>query len=205
MSTLLQVFNRTLHRVGIHNNLITDSDDNPRADVLNDFWDAVRIEFLEMHSWAWARGSLCPAVLTSPQPDPIPLGYLYQFDYPPLSIMMRHINKPEDKIVYEEFTNGTDRFLLSDYADPAEQRVEFVYTLDISDVTKWPEQPISAVVFLLALHTETDLAEGEKFAARNARAFNSAMGIAVQQSRIMEHQARKRSTTYTDARKGVGV
>lgn len=202
MSALLDIFNRTLYRVGIHDNLATTSDDVPRADVLNVHWAGVRKEFLEKRPWSWARASLNPLVLTSTQLDPLPLGYLFQYDIPSAALKIRHINPRESDIEYELWTNGTTRYLMTDYAL---SDIELVYTHDLTDVTMWPEEAITAVVLLLAMQCETVLAEDDRFFERNARMFAFAMDQASVGARIEENQSKPRANSLLNARKGTGV
>jgi len=199
MSTLVQIFNRALERNGIHDPLTTDADDVPRADTLNLHWPSVRSQFLQMYPWAWARSSLCPAILTVPQLDPIPLSKGFQYDMPADSIMFRYILPDELNIEVEEWTDGTTAFLLTDYDD----EIEIVYTYDLTTVTLWPEDAVTAVVLLLAMHSEMGLAEDDRFFQRNQNAFAEAMNIATMGSRLRENQKKlKRRPGLLSSRRG---
>lgn len=198
MSTKLQVFNRTLNRIGISDNLVTTTDDVPRADVLNDHYDAVHDEFLMSYPWSWARSSLCPAVLTVPQLDPIPLGKSFQYDMPADMLLFRYVLPDELNIYVEEWTDGTTPYLLTDYSD----NIEIVFTYDLA-ITQWPEDAVTAFTLLLAMHVETEIAEDDRFFQRNQNTFAEAQAIARQGSRIRENQPKlKRRPSLVDSRRG---
>lgn len=201
MSTLVEVFNRTLEAVGINDPLTTDSDDVPRADTLNLHYPAARQTFLRSYDWSWARSSLNPAVLTVPQPDPIPLSYSYQYDLPADMLKFRYILPEKDDIVVERYTDGTTKFLLTNYGSV----IEIVYTYDVA-ITLWPEEAIDTFVFFLATRVEVGLADSDTYFERNELRLLRSLNTAWGGSRLTEQQpSKKRVTSLADARKGIGV
>ena len=201
MSTLVEVFNRTLEAVGINDQLTTDADDVPRADTLNLHYPASRETFLRSYDWSWARSSLNPAVLTVPQLDPVPMSYSYQYNLPADMMKFRYILPEKNDIVVERWTDGTTEYLLTDYGE----ELEIVYTIDLA-ITLWPEEAVDSFVFFLATRCEVGLANSDTYFERNEIRGLRSLPTAWGASRLSEKQKReKRVTSIADSRKGLGI
>lgn len=93
-NTRTKIYNIVLHNLGVSAPIHDTEQEDPRAILLNNYYEMARDTVLEAHEWSFANTFKELSISFSKSPDP---NYLYAFTYPNDCIAPRAIISPDDK------------------------------------------------------------------------------------------------------------
>lgn len=147
-SSKLDIWNLALSRIG-HSELVANPDEGSLAsDLCGLHYDQCLDYVLEDFPWRFAKRRSTLAIIAGTPP----LAWGYQYAIPADCLRIRALTNPltrtplaEAKIPFERATDGTSNLLYTDLPD-----AELIYTMRITDVSRFDSSFVSALTYYLA-------------------------------------------------------
>lgn len=173
-SSKTRIFNLALHNLGISDAIQDTNQMDPRAIVLNNYYEFARNTVLEGHEWSFANAYKELSVSCETPMDP---NYQYAFTYPNDCIAPRAIINPYDK-KEKKFdpsigSNG-DKVILTNH-NPCILR----YTKRIDNETLFTSAFADALAYFLAYKTAISLTGSENKKKSNLQDYHMAIRQAI--------------------------
>ena len=147
-SSKTQIFNMPLANVGATEFLTSDTETNHEDNLCNLFYEQSRKFVLRDFPWRFAKRRVALALLAGTPPT----CWGFQYSAPGDSLKIRALATPgnrtplvEQKIPFELASGGAEAVIYTDL-----EEAECIYTQDIEDLTRWPVDVRSALIYHLA-------------------------------------------------------